>query len=267
MVLWSFTTYLSSAISWAHGTNSVVVGIWWDKKLVVYWWSNNQCACYILWSCSSVWKHDAGAVIHSCKIKSSKTNSSKGNEYTALNPGFPFWILCRSFWVNIQSCETKSGTESLGSRLINIHHDMCQWSCTFCSVHSAFEEEIGGRGKNWKGGDEKRIGSGNKRRRGRKKSKEKKEDGRWRGWGGGCWGSQGRKKWGSDKMEKEEGRRQVRKGRREKEIDLPHTYHGSIEDYHSASQWQQTGPLLALQWDNQCQRDTRNPVEKNKLHS
>ena len=39
----------------------------------------------------------------------------------ASNPGFPFRILSRSFGEKsdfLQSCETKSGTESLGSRLL-----------------------------------------------------------------------------------------------------------------------------------------------------
>ena len=44
--------------------------------------------------------------------------------------------------------------------------------------------------------------------------------------------------------------------------DLPHTYHVSIQDCHSAFQLQQIGPILDLQWDTQCQRDTRNPVQK-----
>ena len=40
---------------------------------------------------------------------------------SALNPGFLFWILSRSFGeklIFLQSCKTKSGTKSLGSRLL-----------------------------------------------------------------------------------------------------------------------------------------------------
>ena len=36
----------------------------------------------------------------------------------ALNPGFPFWVLSRRFDVS-PNCETKSGTENLGSRLVS----------------------------------------------------------------------------------------------------------------------------------------------------
>ena len=43
--------------------------------------------------------------------------SHKGYNTVASNPGFPFRILSRSFGIFLQSCETESGTESLGSRL------------------------------------------------------------------------------------------------------------------------------------------------------
>ena len=45
--------------------------------------------------------------------------------WLALNPGFPFRILsCRKI---LQSCETKSGTESLGSRLPHDHVRLYRW--------------------------------------------------------------------------------------------------------------------------------------------
>ena len=96
-----------------------------------------------------------------------------------------------------------------------------------------------------------------------KKVKENEEDWKMKGWGGGSGGGSGCLKWGSevrmtgDKMKKGEDKWE-NAGKR----DLPQTYHVSIQDCHSAFQLQQIGPILDLQWDTQCQRDTRNPVQK-----
>ena len=49
----------------------------------------------------------------------------------ASNPGFPFRILSRSFeekQIFLQSCKTKSGTESLGSRLLQVYRKQSGWS-------------------------------------------------------------------------------------------------------------------------------------------
>ena len=46
----------------------------------------------------------------------------------SLEPRFPFWILSRSFGekpIFLQSCETKSGTESLGPRLDKTYIATC----------------------------------------------------------------------------------------------------------------------------------------------